>query len=225
MDSNHARGDGSMSGPFPALQGLSAYPKPEAFRYALMLAKPKDRRALVYLWLTEGCPFGMEPRIYQWFRAKVAKVAGIECKAVSLTGSYRLGYSLKPNQFGVGVKPTSDIDGLIVSSQLFDRVLSVAREVARKHRSELVPEVERCAKQNFVRTDYIVPRKRSSLVQSMHDCYLFLSNAPFNLEFDHQHSCFFVYRDWDSAIRKNMWFLEKLKKGLAKQENPTGGKS
>jgi len=211
-----------MSGPFLALRGLDAYPKQDTLRQALLRATGRDRRAFVYLWLTEGCPVGMEPWIYQWFREKVAKVTGIECKSVSLAGSYRLGYSLKPDKYGDGVRPTSDMDGLIVSSQLFDRVLPEARDVARKHRPDLVSNVEKCAKLNFVKTGYIEPEYRSHLVQSMHYCYWHLSKPPFNLKFDVAHSNFFIYRDWDSAVRRNIGFLCELRRKLKKKDAHRG---
>jgi hypothetical protein len=175
-----------------------------------------DLRAIAWLWLTEGCPHGLKPWMYQWFRKQMAKAADVEMKAVSLVGSFRLGFSLSPLKAGEQLNSESDMDALVVSSRLYNELLPLAKTVV-EDRPDLQIEVRRCEQRQFVETQYIPPGRRSPRVQAMHDCFWYLSRSPFMMEFDHSHSSIRVYHDWDCAIRQMVKSLAGLRKALGEQ--------
>lgn len=98
------------------------YPPPESLRTAASAGTLRDREHLVRLWLSEGIPhaFGECPALYAELRGWIADALELDAKDITLIGSARLGYSLKPGDlWGRPFGPQSDIDLSLVSPQLF----------------------------------------------------------------------------------------------------------
>ena len=87
------------------------------------------RLTLARLWHSEGIPFAFRqnPALYELIRAWIASRLGIDPKDVTLIGSARLGQSLFGNPFGSPFSIDSDLDFTIVSSTLFEKLVSEFR--------------------------------------------------------------------------------------------------
>lgn len=84
-----------------------------------------DVRRFIRLWLTEGIPYAFQnfPMIFEAAREDLARGLRVSSKDVNLAGSARIGYSLRPDKFGLAFQPgNSDFDFFIVSEDLFGRL-------------------------------------------------------------------------------------------------------
>lgn len=81
--------------------------------------------ALARLWLSEGIPFAFEkcPALYETVRTWLSARLSVEAKAISLTGSARLGSSLSPNKLGKPFDENSDLDLFVVSKELLEKLI------------------------------------------------------------------------------------------------------
>jgi hypothetical protein len=92
------------------------------------------------LWLTEGIPFSFReyPMVFAYGREHLGKRLGVESKNISMTGSARLGFSMKPSKFGEPyVDGSSDLDLFIVSQIWFDDLVRDFRLFVSRYRSGL----------------------------------------------------------------------------------------
>ncbi len=99
------------------------------------------REAIVRLWLTEGVPaaFGANPGAWEALRVFVAARMGACPKDVTLVGSARLGFSLRPPpRFGSRFTEFSDLDLALVSTKVFDMFERTFREFATDYASAVV---------------------------------------------------------------------------------------
>jgi hypothetical protein len=101
---------------------IESHPTPDALRKAIVYSDPQNIQILANLWMTEGIPaaFLARPSVYEKQRIWLADKFKISPKAITLVGSSRLGYSLKPESFGKPFGDHSDLDIIIVSEQLFE---------------------------------------------------------------------------------------------------------
>ncbi len=83
-----------------------------------------ERELFVRLWLAEGIPYAFQefPLLFQKSREWLANRIKVSTRDISVVGSAKIGYTLKPTN---GTRPaftgSSDIDYVIVSKPLFDR--------------------------------------------------------------------------------------------------------
>ncbi len=118
--------------PTPIHRDLEAlcttHPEPAQLLAAVHAATPKEIEAIARLWLTEGIPaaFKNTPIHYEHMRHHVAEELEIHARSISIVGSARLGYSLKPIKFGRLFNPDSDLDLFIVDKDLFDGCIKAA---------------------------------------------------------------------------------------------------
>lgn|SRR5574341_51628 len=106
----------------PAKKFVDHYPVPELLKSLGPAISSYERECFIRLWLSEGIPqaFGKLPMIYEVMRGWIAKQLSISPKNITLVGSARLGYSLKPkDNFGRQFEPASDLDLAIISDYLF----------------------------------------------------------------------------------------------------------
>ncbi|MBI5121344.1 MAG: hypothetical protein HZA67_10085 [Rhodospirillales bacterium] len=75
------------------------------------------------VFLLEGVPFvfSSSPMKYLIFREQVADRFEIGYQDVCIVGSAKLGFSPSPHKFGKPFAQTSDVDVVIISSELFDK--------------------------------------------------------------------------------------------------------
>lgn len=97
------------------------YPTAEHILRVLCEGWDVDRFAIARQWLSEGIPFAFQkcPAVYESLRSWLSEKLDVEAKEISLTGSARLGSSLKNENFGKPFGPESDLDLFLVSEKLF----------------------------------------------------------------------------------------------------------
>src|SRR5580704_15190362 len=91
----------------------SAYPEGEALIAAVRQMARSDSELFVRAWLAEGLPwvFREAPALYGVFRRDIATRMDVDGHEVTLVGSARLGFSLKPDRLGRGYRDGgSDLD-------------------------------------------------------------------------------------------------------------------
>ena len=100
------------------------YPDSDTLKSIIKIDGQKACEILAQLWISEGVPyiFSNTPEVYASMRKWLGKKLHIHPKEISITGSARFGYSLKPEKFKYG-KPfdaSSDLDLFTVSEDLFN---------------------------------------------------------------------------------------------------------
>lgn len=102
------------------------YPDSDILKSVIKSDGQKACEALAQLWISEGVPyiFSNTPGIYANMRKWLGKKLNVSSKNISITGSARFGYSLKPerSKYGKPFKASSDLDLFIVSEGLFNRL-------------------------------------------------------------------------------------------------------
>lgn len=93
---------------------------PDDIRSLLLAMDNFDVVAKVFL--LEGTPFvfSSSPMKYLIFREQVADRFRIGYQDVCIVGSAKLGFSPSPHKFGTPFAETSDVDVVIISSEMFD---------------------------------------------------------------------------------------------------------
>lgn len=102
---------------------VGTYPSADLLKKVAPELLPHEIFQFARLWLTEGIPFAFQrkPIVYEAVRDHFAMLLHIDPKAVTVVGSTRMGFSLAPGKFGEPFGDHSDLDLLIVSSQLFSQ--------------------------------------------------------------------------------------------------------
>jgi hypothetical protein len=100
------------------------YPPATSIREVATKGGEQARIALARLWLSEGIPFAFRdcPGVYESIRTWLSGRLKVNPKKINITGSARLGQSLKPTQIGKPFDSDSDLDIFIVSKTLFEKI-------------------------------------------------------------------------------------------------------
>lgn len=111
----------SFAGMHSGLSGLALHPSPNDLRAILVECARLDRNGLASLWLSEGIPFAFlgNAAAYEQMRVFISKELGLHSKSITVVGSARIGFSLKPDHFGRVFGAGSDLDVCIVDHALF----------------------------------------------------------------------------------------------------------
>lgn len=100
------------------------HPCPKEFRQAIRNSQSRDREIIARLWLSEGIPYAFREKasIYDELRYWLSDRLDVNCKDVTIVGSGRIGFSMKPSKYGAqfGGGDGSDLDFSIVNRHLFD---------------------------------------------------------------------------------------------------------
>lgn len=105
---------------------VKAYPDSEQIKDVFTKASENERHGIVRLWITEGIPYAFKdnPLLYEEIRAFIANGVKVHPKEVTLVGSARIGYSLKPQVWGRTFTEASDLDFAIISNDLYIRLVN-----------------------------------------------------------------------------------------------------
>lgn len=100
------------------------FPRAEQLLSVMRCGEDADRLAVARQWLSEGIPYAFRkcPAVYESLRGWLSLELQVEAKAISLTGSARLGSALSSRkcEFGKPFGPDSDLDLFVVSVGLFE---------------------------------------------------------------------------------------------------------
>jgi hypothetical protein len=199
---------------------LQAYPTPKDFAAAVLGASIPERDGIVRLWLTEGVPFAFQrlPLLYESARNSLASELRLEAKAITMIGSGRIGYSLKPvPTFGEPFTTDSDLDFSAVSQTLFtdlqDAFLEWKRDVDEGRMIAQTPGELRYWPENLSRlprnlqNGYIDYRK----IPFKYDAPRRINGPVFRLQRKLERTAgaprvsgvsLHIYRDWDALVRR-----------------------
>ncbi|MES2568110.1 MAG: hypothetical protein V4565_14640 [Bacteroidota bacterium] len=100
------------------------YPDLETLK-RITLVNRNERTEIVRLYFTEGIPFAFlnNPVLFEKIRVWLGRHIDVNPKAVSITGSARIGYSLNPYKTpGKIFSNESDLDFIIVDNSLFGKL-------------------------------------------------------------------------------------------------------
>jgi hypothetical protein len=106
-------------------QLVEIYPPSDKVKDVFSNATENERYGIIRLWITEGIPYAFKenPLLYEEIRTFVAKGVKVHPKEVTLVGSARIGYSLKPKVWGRNFTKDSDLDFTIISNELYTRLV------------------------------------------------------------------------------------------------------
>ncbi|MFS2136522.1 hypothetical protein [Duganella sp. Dugasp56] len=229
----------STLGPFALandhLQDLVHHPNPDIFKKAVLASSMRDRESLVRLWLTEGIPYafknsaGTYDEMREWLAARLM----VHIKDVTLVGSGRIGFSMKPLFFGREFNKSSDLDLTIVNLALFQNCQADAAKFANDFSNKLIsPNNEKqetywkdtilrlpnIAKFGFVDTSQFPGNENYLSIRNVNDTMSRLQKrlektkgvpAPKKITAR-------IYRDWNALIRRVSFNLESARKELSK---------
>lgn len=104
----------------------SQFPTPDLLARLGPRFVARDHSSFILLWVTEGVPaaFAQVPILYQETRNWLADRFRVPSKNITLTGSARSGYSLKPAVFGQPFSIDSDLDFIAISEPLFESLIT-----------------------------------------------------------------------------------------------------
>ncbi len=101
---------------------VDAYPAPETVKNAGLSLLYEERLGFLRLWVSEGIPFAFRncPLVYEALREWLGKRLRIHPKLITVIGSARIGYSLKPlPTYGRAFSPESDLDLAVITEDIF----------------------------------------------------------------------------------------------------------
>jgi len=229
----------SNLGPFTLagdhLQDLVHHPDPDIFKKAVLASSMRDRESLVRLWLTEGIPYAFKNSAgtYDEMREWLAVRLKVQIKDVTLVGSGRIGFSMKPLVFGREFSESSDLDLTIVNLALFESCRTDAERFANDFSNKLIfPNNEKqeiywkdtvarlpnIAKFGFVDTNQFPGSENYRAILNVNDTMSRLQKrlektkgvpAPKKITAR-------IYRDWNDLIRRVSFNLEGARRELSK---------
>jgi hypothetical protein len=195
------------------------YPNPRSWKKTIPVHK-RDVYRFAAQWLSEGVPYAFrdEPIAFERAREAMAREIGENPKHISMTGSGRLGYSLKRGEhFGRPFGKGSDIDLYIVSPVLFASLTHDAMLFAARVKSgEAKPRDEREARdwkwtaetmstyveeRHFIDHQHLPRAERYPIVRRIYrGLERFEGSLRYNTNLVNARASVRVYRDWDAAI-------------------------
>jgi hypothetical protein len=98
------------------------YPTVEEFERLLMTESLEKVAKDNVLCLADPIIFQEKPVLYKMLHRHLTGYLGLKDGSLSVVGSSKIGFSLDPDNFPAAVHEGSDIDVLIVSESLFDRI-------------------------------------------------------------------------------------------------------
>lgn len=133
-------------------QIVNAHPEAAAVQELIEAHKAGDVTSFIRLWLSEGIPsaFASCPMIYQRTREWLGSEMSVNPKQITIVGSARLGYSLRPKGKGFGrpFSSKSDLDFVVVSEDLFSTARDASLGFVRDFESKAI--VAKSERQNEV---------------------------------------------------------------------------
>jgi hypothetical protein len=213
----------------------SIYPTKEELKEFLVNSKDLDIECFIQQWLSEGPPhaFKGDPFLFENFRIKLAKQLMINAKEITMIGSARLGYSLKPKYYGREFSSTSDLDLAIISDKLFNNCSKDNSTWMREYDSNKI-KPKNTVESNFWKDNYII--NSYNLKNGFIDINKIPSYRNYTTIFLIRNSIFYftsflcnnndgiifskitirVYKDWHYFIKQNNLNLSLLKDELIK---------
>lgn len=193
------------------------YPDLETLKKITLVSR-NEREEIVRLYFTEGIPYAFlnNPVLFEKIRAWLGKHIQVNPKAITITGSARIGYSLNPYKTpGKKFSNESDLDFIIVNEELFNKLAldffdcieivsksSDSKISANKVLLENILEIERNIPKGFI-DHWKIPNWRelettNNLYSRLHhllERMKITKDSPIPVK-----ATVRVYKDWESCI-------------------------
>ena len=205
------------------------YPDPCLVLDAADRGGEQARIALVRLWLSEGIPHAFRecPAVYEAVRSWLSVRLDVHAKEIGIVGSARLGASLAPKKLGKKFSITSDLDLVIVSKGLFEKLREEFCQWSLAFESgEVVarnPKEEKWWRENNkwvprnIACEFLDPEKIPNLepypVTREISQTMFLLHGKLKCTLDAPHpkrASVFCFRSWDSFVRQKSLNLRDM---------------
>lgn len=230
----------SELGPFSLanidLQKLVHHPDSDLFKKIIISSTERDRKSIVRLWLTEGIPYAFRDNAgtYEEMREWLSLKLEINAKDITIVGSGRIGFSMKPAVFGRSYDGFSDLDLTIINEKLFNHCQIDAEKFSKDLFSgKIVPNNENKSKfwndntarlPNMIKNGYI---DTSNFIGGQdYPNILKVKDTMWKLRekldrtanvFNSKKISVRVYRDWDSLVGRVSYNLNSARAEFKKQ--------
>ena len=200
---------------------IGHYPDPITVKQLVEDQVSHYDRMFVRLWLAEGIPHAFHncPSLYQVTREWLARKLEVSPEDITIVGSARLGYSLKPSCFSRAFNSRSDLDYVVISEPLFlkcqeasmlfvadyeSSFITPTSDAQRQEWAGDVAFIKRNTLKGFLNSGKVPNWKRYEAMRSMENHFWHLG-AKIKLtrgspEFSK--ATFRIYRDYDSFIKR-----------------------
>jgi hypothetical protein len=185
------------------------YPTKEEF---VELLRARRRRDLVDDYLGQAVPFAFEsePLVYELLRNTLAETFALTAADITVIGSGRIGFSLDPSRFGAPYSSASDIDTVIVSSDLFDTAWIQMCAVGRRYLEERVKQSLKEHRTNNIFYGFVQPERLPGVVgisQYWFRAFKSLARVPELSPLNIQGR---LYRTWDHVKLHQLYSLNGI---------------
>ena len=194
------------------------YPDSDTLRSVIKNNNQEACELLAQLWISEGVPhiFLNIPGVYANMRKWLGKKLDIHPKEISITGSARFGYSLKPkiSTYGKVFTVSSDLDLFIVSENLFNRLKNDFETWVEdcKNDEDMQENIkfgQRNIPKGFIDQYKIPPKKKYSTVNRIYKVMSVLKKKiPYFIR--PKKASIRCYKNWKSAINQISLNLKEL---------------
>lgn len=141
------------------------YPSIDIIKKLNFSLKPYEKSMFLHLYFTEGIPYAFKdnPLLYEKIRNWLAYNLNIDDKQITIIGSARIGYSLSPDKIAKKFCDQSDLDFLIVSSDIFKKLVKDFEKWVNNFKLEIqkrntINEYQAKLLQNIETLDSSIPR-------------------------------------------------------------------
>ena len=193
------------------------YPSKEAFAGMLKTVQHGDLVAK-YL-LTTEVPFAFKNKQkgYGFLIGEIGKALHVSAESITLIGSGRIGFSLDPYNFGSPFSAHSDLDFVIVNSDLFDaawlELVGLGPRLAR-----LATEVQRGVadhRTNNIYWGYMEPGNLSNAISLYRIWFPLFAGLVQYTSFAGGGISGRLYRTWDHVRSHQLYSLAEIRRTLA----------
>lgn len=180
-----------------------------------------QRAGIIRLWITEGVPYAFKdcPMFYEEVRQFIAYGVNVHPKEVTLVGSSRIGYSMKPYKWGKPYSETSDFDFTIISNDLYAKLVTdfqrwvsdiTSNNITPKSKEQLanwlssIETVNRNIPKGYIYTKNLFSHNN---YQTVRKCYISMENLKEKIlktpDFPQASDLSIrVYSSWDTCIKQ-----------------------
>ncbi|WP_295792051.1 hypothetical protein [Mucilaginibacter sp.] len=174
-----------------------------------------DSRKMVQKWITSGGCAMVSDQEYEALKLNISTHFKIAKDQVMIIGSAKLGFSLSPKKLFRRFNDSSDIDVVIVSSELFDSVWkNVYNLVQQKVLWETFDSFKDYLFIGWIRPDLLPPSNQFELANDWWEYFRELTSSGL---FGSYKISGALYKDWEFLEGYHLNNIEKLK--LVKYEN------
>ena len=217
--------------PFPnansSYELQNGYLTAEQLKTIFNKSNESQRCGIIRLWITEGVPYAFKdcPMFYEDVRQFIAQGVNVHPKEVTLVGSSRIGYSMKPYKWGKPYSKSSDFDFTIISNASYAKLVTdfqrwvsdiASKNIIPKSKEQLtywlssIDTVNRNIPKGYIYTKNLFSHKNYLTVSK---CFISMKNLKEKIsktpDFPQASDVSIrVYSSWDTCIKQVKFNLQ-----------------